>query len=191
MAPEISHIRHKSTLKKGKGKHRVKSLSRLLTGSKMVEDDDDEIPSFFLDKIDDDLHLENIDLNSTIALIEQDFEGSEQHLETEERKHTHFEKIKIEEVSTSLQNDGFSIEISCRLNRGENLSFSRLRRTSCMQETLRTPHCRSSFPAEACHVFQPLFCPPWTPRRPQAVPRMRSRFSVSIARQLQLIVMSS
>lgn len=59
---------------KGKDIHRAYDLSRLLTGSCTVEDDEEEILSFLLEETEADLHLEAIDLNATIDFIENDFD---------------------------------------------------------------------------------------------------------------------
>lgn len=66
--------------------HHADSLSRLLTGSPTVDDEEDEIPSFLLENVNYDLYLDTPDPNATMDFIENDFVEDEQLLVFEERK---------------------------------------------------------------------------------------------------------
>lgn len=84
--------------KNWKGKQHAEFLSRLLTGSPTVPDDEDEISSFPLEEINDDLNLENIKLNATVESIEIGFDGDDQLLAIEERKEARLDQITPEEL---------------------------------------------------------------------------------------------
>ena len=131
--------------KKGKDNQHADALSRLLTASPTVDNDEDEIPSFLLEETNDDLYLETLDLHATVDFIEQDFDEEDHLLAIEKTKEPQFQKITMEELLSSQHNDAFCAEISRRLNGGEKLSFSHddnglLVRTTHPEHQIVVPH---------------------------------------------------
>lgn len=114
----------KVSYNKGNDKHHAEGLSTLLIGSPAVTDDAEEVPSFLLEATKDNIHLETIELDSTVDFIENEFERDDQTIEIKERKNARLENITMEALLGSQRNDAFWTEINHRLNRGEKLSFS-------------------------------------------------------------------
>lgn len=69
-----------------KDDHHDVVLPRLLNVSPTVEDEADELSSFLLEEAYTYIHLETIDLNGTVAFIENDFDEMELLLATKEAK---------------------------------------------------------------------------------------------------------
>lgn len=88
----------------------------------MIEDDEHEILSFLLE---DELYLESLYLNATVAFIETDFEEGNLLLALEERKTPCLETMTMEALLASQKNAAFCAEISLRVNGVEKLSFSK------------------------------------------------------------------
>lgn len=103
--------------------HHADALFQIPKGYRTVEDDEDEIPWFILEGLEDEPYFAELDLTATLHFIKNDYAEIDQLLEMEDKKDSRFENISMEELFSSQHNDAFYSEINLRLNEGEKLSF--------------------------------------------------------------------